>query len=47
MSVCLCVRFALLVCFVKTRKMKWLCLLECLREPATEKMYEKERISLT
>ena len=47
MSVCLLVRLALLVCFVKNRKVKWLSLLESLREPATEKMYKKERIFLT
>ena len=47
MSVCLCVRLALLVCFVKNRKVKGLSLLKSLREPATEKMYKKERISLT
>ena len=52
MSECLCVRLALLVCFVKNRKMKWFCLLESLGEPATEKMYKKrislrERISTT
>ena len=43
-SMRLCVRVALLVCFVRNRKVKWHCLLKSLREPATVKMYLKKKV---
>ena len=42
-SMLLCVKVALLVCFVRNRKVKWHCLLKSLREPATVKMYLKKK----
>ena len=41
-SMRLCVRVALLVCFVRNRKVKWLGLLKSLRAPAIEKMCKEK-----